>query len=794
MMNVASTILLFLLAFSFHASHSSSSSLTKGSSLSVEKPNDVIVSPNAVFSAGFVAIGENAYTFAIWFTQTQTQTHSHPTMVWMANRENPVNGKRSKLSLLQTGNLVLFDAGQQNVWSSNTVSLALTELRLKDDGNLVLHEFQGGNSLLLWQSFDFPTHTLLPGQPLTRHTQLVSSRSESNHSSGFYKLFFDDDNVLRLIYDGPDVSSVYWPNPWLVSWDAGRSTYNSSRFAALDSLGRFLSSDDFTFKTSDYGVVNKRRLKIDCDGNLRVYTMRDDESNRWFVSWQARADTCNIHGICGANSVCSYDAKVGRKCSCLPGHRVKNHSDWSYGCEPLFVFTCNGSESSFLEMPGVEIYGYDSNYSEPNTLAYCENLCLEDCNCKGFQYSYNDGENHFKCYTKSQLLNGRSTPNFQGTMYLRVPKNHSRFHQESFVGYNTRVCFVQIPRVYAGDHVSRILRFFLWVAVAVGGFETVCIFVVWVFVVRTRQKSSTDQNGYHVVTNRFRKYSYSELKKATKGFSEEIGKGGGGVVYKGILSDQRHAAIKRLYEAKQGEGEFLAEVSIIGRLNHMNLIEMWGYCAEGKHRLLVYEYMENGSLAQKLSSNTLDWDKRYNIALGVARVLAYLHEECLEWILHCDIKPQNILLDSSYEPKVADFGLSKLLNRNNLNNSSFSMIRGTRGYMAPEWVLNLAITSKVDVYSYGIVLLEMITGKSPIQNIDGEDSYNGRLVTWVREKRSGTSWLEHIIDPAIKTNYDECKMEILVKVALHCVEEDKDIRPTMSQVLEMLQSHESDPQ
>ena len=219
------------------------------------------------------------------------------------------------------------------------------------------------------------------------------------------------------------------------------------------------------------------------------------------------------------------------------------------------------------------------------------------------------------------------------------------------------------------------------------------------------------------------------MKEATKGFSQEIGRGAGGVVYKGLLSDQRLAAVKKLNEAKQGEGEFLAEVSIIGRLNHMNLIEMWGYCAEGKHRLLVYEYMEKGSLADNLPSNTLDLSKRYNIALGMARGLAYLHEECLEWILHCDIKPQNILLDSNYQPKVADFGLSKLLNRDNLNNSSFSMIRGTRGYMAPEWVFNLEITSKVDVYSYGIVLLQMITGRNPtmdIQAIDGEEAYNVR--------------------------------------------------------------------
>ena len=165
--------------------------------------------------------------------------------------------------------------------------------------------------------------------------------------------------------------------------------------------------------------------------------------------------------------------------------------------------------------------------------------------------------------------------------------------------------------------------------------------------------------------------------------------------------------------------------------------------------------------------------------------------------MHCDIKPQNILLDATYQPKVADFGLSKLLNRDNMNNSSFSMIRGTRGYMAPEWVYNLPITSKVDVYSYGIVLLEMITGKSPtmdIETVDGNETHSGRLVIWVREKKRSTSWVEQIMDPTIGPNYDLNKMEILAKVALDCVEEDKDVRPTMKQVVEMLQSHECDAQ
>ncbi|KAK7305469.1 hypothetical protein VNO77_43375 [Canavalia gladiata] len=784
--------LVLLLAFRFQHSNCSFS-------LSIEN-GDVIVSPNGIFSAGFYPVGENAYCFAIWFTEFNNHKHvQNATVVWMANRDQPVNGKRSTLSLLKTGNLILTDAHQSIVWTTNIASsnpTNLLELFLLDTGNLVLQD--QSNGFIHWQSFDFPTDTLLPQQSLTRYTKLVSSKSESNYSSGFYNLFFDNDNLLRLLYDGPRFSSVYWPDPGLVSWEAGRSSYNNSRVASLDLLGNFSSSDDFNFKTSDYGTVLQRRLKLDHDGNVRVYS-RKHEHDKWSITGQVKQDPCVIHGICGPSSVCINDLSNGRKCSCLPEYRRINNEDWSQGCEPNFntkLFCSNKSVSHFQLLPQVEFYGYDYGYYPNFTYKQCENLCLQFCGCKGFQYKLIQGESFFRCYPKSQLFNGHRSPDFEGSLFLRLPKSNVL---SSEIKDSPLVCSrnneIQLERTYVKGKENGLVKLMLWFATALGGVEVVCIFLVWCFQIRNRKLFGVDPQGYFLAPAGFRKFGYSELKQATSGFSQEIGKGAGGIVYKGVLSDNRVVAIKQLHEANQGESEFLAEVNIIGRLNHMNLIGMWGYCAEKKHRLLVYEYMENGSLAENLTSNALDWDMRYNIALGTARGLAYLHEECLEWILHCDIKPQNILLDSNFQPKVADFGLSKLLHRNNLNNSSFSRIRGTRGYMAPEWVFNLPITSKVDVYSYGIVVLEMITGKRPMTDItDAVEPRHEMLVTWVREKRRKrsqvASWVEQIVDPALGSNYDINQMETLAMLALDCVEEEKDTRPTMSQIAERLQSHE----
>ncbi|KAF2297203.1 hypothetical protein GH714_019359 [Hevea brasiliensis] len=170
-------------------------------------------------------------------------------------------------------------AGRVTVWATDTVSESSVQLYLQDSGNLVLQSLEGD---LLWQSFDFPTDTLLPLQPLSKDRKLVSSRSQSNYSSGFYKLYFDTDNVLHLLYAGPDFSSIYWPDPEVSIFDSGRTTYNNSRIAHFDPLGNFSSSDKFFFKSADYGANLQRRFTMDSDGNIRLYS-REDKGGKWTV-------------------------------------------------------------------------------------------------------------------------------------------------------------------------------------------------------------------------------------------------------------------------------------------------------------------------------------------------------------------------------------------------------------------------------------------------------------------------------------------------------------------------------
>ncbi|XP_004137926.1 putative receptor protein kinase ZmPK1 [Cucumis sativus] len=799
---LTSYFLLSLLAAAFSSAFAAPSlmgmqRLTSGSSIAVDKENQFLISPNGTFSSGFYRVGNNSYCFSIWFTNS-----FHKTVVWMANRDKPVNGEQSRLTLNFDSNLILTDADDTVVWSTDTTSVGEIELRLLETGNLVV---MNQSQHFIWQSFDFPTDTLLPTQRFLKTSTLISMRSLGTYLSGFYYFKFNDDNILNLIFNGPSLSSIYWPYTLVLSFVNGRNPYNSSRIAILDETGSFESSDGFQFNATDDGVGPKRRLTMDYDGVLRLYSL-DESTGNWKITWLpgGRIDACMVHGLCGDYGICEYNPLP--TCTCPPGFSRNDPSDWTKGCKPPFNFTCDSSYNSssskefdFLPLPNTDYFGYDWGYAAGVPIEICKNICLTNCKCAGFGYAM-DGS--AQCYPKTALRNGYRKPDTAVQMFMKVPKSLRRSWLELKSSSELNCSDSELvlnTHVYGEKGEKfRYIGLLIGLVVTIGASELIFIGFGWWFIFRKRVNEELVNMGYIVLAMGFKRFSYNEMKRATKNFKQEIGKGGFGTVYKGELEDGRVVAVKRLEGVLQGDAEFWAEVSIIGKINHKNLVKLWGFCAEKHHKMLVYEYVKNGSLDKHLFSDdsneelTLGLEQRYVIAVGTAKGLSYLHEECLEWVLHCDIKPQNILLDEGLEAKVADFGMSKLFRE--INESGFSKVRGTRGYLAPEWMMNLKIDAKADVYSYGIVVLELISGKNASNfrwfGIEEEGECTD-LVKWIM-KSIEKGEVKKVVDPRLKVENEEQnkKMEMLLKVAVECVREDRNSRPAMSQIVELLTCYE----
>ncbi|PON82050.1 Serine/threonine protein kinase [Trema orientale] len=352
-------------------------------------------------------------------------------------------------------------------------------------------------------------------------------------------------------------------------------------------------------------------------------------------------------------------------------------------------------------------------------------------------------------------------------------------------------------------HLTLIPGVFIAVAVV-----AVMMLVILIFLIRRKRKELEDCENPDKTSSKafppprpvrkfqegpssmFRKFSYKEIKKATDNFNTMIGQGGFGTVYKAHFNDGLVAAVKRMnIVSEQGEDEFCREIELLARLHHRHLVALRGFCIDKNERFLMYEYMANGSLKDHLHSpnrTPISWQTRMQIAIDVANALEYLHFYCDPPLCHRDIKSSNILLDENFVAKVADFGLAHASKDGSICFEPVNTdVRGTPGYMDPEYVITQELTEKSDVYSYGVLLLEIVTARRAVQ--DGKN-----LVEWSQIHLVSESRLSDLVDPSIRDAFDVEQLQTIASIVRWCTQKEGWARPSIKQVLRMLYES-SDP-
>lgn len=535
--------------------------------------------------------------------------------------------------------------------------------------------------------------------------------------------------------------------------------------------------------SSDYAEEGDiyRFLKLDNDGNLRIYsTVRG--SGTVTARWSAVSDQCQVFGFCGDMGICSYN-NTSPVCGCpSQNFDLVDPNDTRKGCKrKVELQDCRGNEA-MLQLDHSVFMTFQPELQSQIFyigISPCRLNCLIGSSCIA-STSLSDGSG--QCYLKTNFVSGFHSPAVPSTSFVKV-------------------CSPEMPNpLEASSNSERTSRLKLtaWVVVVVVLVTLLGLVVVegglWWCCIRNSSKFGGLSSQYALLeyaSGAPVQFSYKELEKATKGFKEKLGAGGFGAVYRGVLLNRTVAGVKQLEGIEQGEKQFRMEVATISSTHHLNLVRLIGFCSEGRHRLLVYEFMKNGSLDSFLFASEgqlgkhLNWENRFNIALGTARGITYLHEECRDCIVHCDIKPENILLDENYSAKVSDFGLAKLVNPKDHRYRTLTSVRGTRGYLAPEWLANLPITSKSDVYSYGMVLLEIVSGRRNFE-VSAETNHKKFSVWAYEEFEKGN--LDTIVDRRLldnEVNMDEVMRAL--KVSFWCFQEQPSQRPMMGKVVQMLE-------
>ncbi|KAJ4825818.1 hypothetical protein Tsubulata_015745 [Turnera subulata] len=741
------------------------------------------LSPSQDFAFGFRQLANNKdlYLLAIWYNKIPDRT-----IVWFANGADPAP-TNSKVQLTAQQGLVLTTPQGGEIWTSGISMGEAAQGFLNDTGNLVISNSRAEK---LWQSFDDPTDTLLPTQTMEQGGRLSSRLSETNYSQGRFqfRLLHDGNAVLNtnnlptgLAYDAYFWSNTYDTN---VSNAGIRVVFNESGYLFV------LRANDERVLLTQGRVVsateNYHRATLNFDGVFVLYSHPKNfsgGSGNWSIIRTMPANICTSirlgmgSGPCGFNSICTLDDDMRPICRCPhESFSLLDPEDKYGGCKPHFPTQyCDDNYSAdnfdLVELTNTDWPQTDYETYSPYNIEECTKACLQDCFCNVAIF----GEG--TCWKKKLPLSfGRQDTSVNRKAFIKVRKGNFTLPPAS--------PFPPFPYPKKKED-ALVLPVLLGTSVFANFLLVGLVSFCFAFFYRKKLSRNAPPVERSVQSN-LRCFSFKELAVATDGFTEELGRGSFGTVYKGFieLGARIPVAVKKLDRVVQeSEKEFKTEVEVIGQTYHKNLVRLIGFCEEGEHRLLVYEFLSSGSLSSFLfGAMKLSWNQRTEIALGIARGLLYLHEECSTQIIHCDIKPQNILLDEYYDAKIADFGLAKLLFLD--QSKTYTNIRGTKGYVASEWFRNMPITAKVDVYSFGVLLLEIVSCQ---KSVETERNGEGKILTYWAYDCYQEGRIEALVENDEEALNDMRRLDRFVTVAIWCIQEDPTLRPTMKMVMLMLE-------
>nr|KYP55933.1 Putative serine/threonine-protein kinase receptor [Cajanus cajan] len=764
-------LFIWFLLFSYLITTSTSlDSLAVGQSI---RDGDTLVSASGIIEVGFFSPGNSTRRYlGIWYTNV-----SPLTVVWVANRNNPLDDKSGLLKLNEKGILVLLNATNNTIWSSNISSNEGNNptAHLLDSGNFVVKNGQEINmDSVLWQSFDYPGDTWLSGMKVgwnleTGLERYVSSwKSIEDPAEGEYAFKMDLRGYPQVIkFKGHDIIMREG------SWN-GLSLVGNP--APSQSSLKFVSNEKevyFEFELLDRPFFEVVTLTPSGAGKILFWSTQ--RSTRQVAFTSEEKDQCESYAFCGANSICNYDGN-SPTCECLRGYVPKypdqwNVAIWSDGCVPRNISNCKNSYADgFLKYTHLKLPDTSSSwFNRTMNLDECRKSCLKNCSCAAYaNLDIRDGGSGCLLWFNT-LVDSRKFPQWGQDLYVRVPAS-------------------ELDHAGHGNIKKRTIE--ITVGVILFGLVTcACIFIIKnPGIVRKLNSKPYKIKHRHEVAD-LPTFNLSVLSNATENFStkNKLGEGGFGPVYKGILIDGQELAVKRLSK-KSGQGleEFKNEVALIAKLQHRNLVKLVGCCIDGEEKMLIYEYMANKSLDNFVFDETkkrlLDWHKRFNIISGIARGLSYLHHDSRLRVIHRDLKTSNILLDANLDPKISDFGLARLFLGDQVE-ANTNKVAGTYGYIPPEYATRGHFSMKSDVFSYGVIILEIVSGKKNREFSDAENSNNLLGHSWKLWTEERTM---ELLDEVIGKQFAPSEVMRCIQVGLLCVQQRPEDRPNMSSVILML--------